>query len=381
MQRAKQALQNLSSTDSQIYKAAAPGYPNNFSRDSFTYGLLADDLEALEAQVAFSASHQGVKYDPVSGEEPGKIHHEFPGVALRGLMTTYNACDTTALFLLAIAYLVRHGKTQLLVQYAAHIDQALSYILAHTIDGLFTEDPSACGASRFALKVTYWKDSELHTSEREPTYPIAYSLVHFQNKAAVQEMGHLLHRYNLLDKAWYMTFQGLMRFWRDDHFIIAIDNNDRIIDSPSSDSLHILFYLEPHEIDDQYPAHIVSYSEQLATDAGYLPALQPIEGLDPYHIEKVWVHEQALLHAAARRHHLSHAEQVAARVIRALEREGFPELVEPTTLEHAGNSLQLWSIGAYTYFQRLEAELVLDQQFRQHTPTPPKQSRAHHSGQ
>ena len=44
---------------------------------------------------------EGTKVDANTGEEPGKIHHELPGVRLRNMITTYNACDTTALFLIA----------------------------------------------------------------------------------------------------------------------------------------------------------------------------------------------------------------------------------------------------------------------------------------
>jgi len=362
MLHAKKALEHLATDQQQVYRAAYPGYPSNFTRDSLTYGLLADDLDALQAQIAFSAEHQGTKSDPVTGEEPGKIHHEFPGVKLRGLDTTYNACDTTALFLLAIAKLARSERPEVLRRYRDNIDRALGYIAAHTVDGVFTEDPKPSGAEKFALKVTYWKDSELNTIEREPHYPIAYSLVHFQNKAAVQEMGHLLRHGGLLDRAWNMTFRGIQTFWNKDHFVIAKETNGRVVDTLSSDSLHTLLYIEPHEIEDLYPLRIVEYSEQLVTDIGYLPAISNVEGLDPYHIDHVWVHEQALLHAAARRHSLRRAEAVASRIIPAIQ-NSFPELVDPGTKKHAGNPTQLWAIGAYLYFKRLEAEILLGSQF------------------
>src|SRR5579863_7794123 len=88
--------------DPRLYQAADPGYAANFSRDSLTYALLAEDLRALRAQIEFSARHQGRRRDPESGEEVGKIHHELPGVLMRGLWTTYNACDTTALFVIGL---------------------------------------------------------------------------------------------------------------------------------------------------------------------------------------------------------------------------------------------------------------------------------------
>lgn len=366
MTRVKNALQELASIHKSVYQAAIPGYANNFTRDSLTYGLLADDLDALEAQVAYSAERQGSKIDPITGEEPGKIHHEFPGVKLRGLETTYNACDTTALWLLALTRLAKRGRRHVLDRFPDHIERAVDYISSHLVDSIFYEDPSHCHAERFALKVTYWKDSELNTAEKEPAYPVAYSLIHFQNKAALQELGHMTGLVYLEELASRMTTRGIEEFWSQDHFVIAKQKNGRVIDAPSSDSLHTLLYIEHHEIDDSYSQKITEYSEQLATEGGYLPAIgqhgEAEAEIDEYHIGYLWVHEQALLHAAAKRHRLEHAETVAARIIPILE-QGFPELTDPKqSFAHAGNPIQLWSIGAYLYFERLKVDVTLGTQ-------------------
>jgi glycogen debranching enzyme len=369
----KSALDELATEHPHIYKAAIPGYTSNFSRDSFTYGLLADDLDALEAQVAFSARFQGRKADPHTGEEPGKIHHEQPGLDLRDLQTTYNACDTTALFLLAIAHLAENGRSDVIARYREHIDRALEYIVSHLYDGVFYEDTRQSGAKRFALKVTYWKDSELNAEKKEPEYPIAYSLVHFQNKEAVGRIGLLLDKSDLIDLATFMTERGFQAFWQQDHFIIATEESGFEIDHPSSDSLHILLYIEPEEIDPVYSQKIVEYSEQLVTRSGYLPAIQQVAELDPYHASFVWVHEQALLHMAARRHHLHRAEEVAMRILPVLEM-GFPELVDPhqDSVQAHGNPNQLWSIGAHLYFERLQVEMMLARQLTAHPPRRPR---------
>lgn len=372
---ARSVLEDLALVHGQVYKAGLPGYQSNFSRDSLTYGLLANDLDALEAQIAYSAEHQGLRRDAISGEEPGKIHHECPGVLMRGRETTYNACDTTALFLIAIARVAPNRSPKWLKMYRPHITRALRYITSHLHRGIFYEDPHKCGAERFALKVTYWKDSELNDVEKEPVYPIAYSLVHFQNAEAVRAMGQLLNRKWLLRRSERMLRRGLEFFWRDDHFIIARDGNGRVIDAPSSDSLHSLLYIDPEEIEPQYPSKVVAYSEQLVTRTGYLPAIRQVEELDTYHTDKVWVHEQALLHAAARRHDLQRAQEVAGRIIGTLEK-GFPELVDPTEEgAHAGNTVQLWSIGAYLYFKRLEAEVMLGAQLQVRSQLPTSSNR------
>jgi hypothetical protein len=87
------------------YIAGLPSYPRNFSRDVILAGIISQDEDMLATQIKISAEHQGMRSSLLTGEETGKIHHEFPGVTLRGrgkYLTTYNACDTTSLFLLAI---------------------------------------------------------------------------------------------------------------------------------------------------------------------------------------------------------------------------------------------------------------------------------------
>lgn len=92
------ALDLLRVKGTELYRAAYPGYPGNFSRDSILYGMLAGDSEALQAQVEYSAQHQGQIINPLTSEEPDKIHHELPGALINERYSTYNACDTTAFF-------------------------------------------------------------------------------------------------------------------------------------------------------------------------------------------------------------------------------------------------------------------------------------------
>jgi glycogen debranching enzyme len=344
-----------------VYQAALPGYASNFSRDSFTYGLLADDLRALRAQLELSSRHQGRSRDPETGEEPGKIHHELPGVAMRGLWTTYNACDTTSLFVLALNHLLHRGDRGVVARFGESLDLAIEYLLAHVYDDVFFEDPKQAGAERFALKVTYWKDSELNVGgeRREPVYPVAYALAHFQCQAALRAAARLRRRRELRDRAARMVGRGFETFWRGDHFAVAVQQDGTEVDAPSSDSLHALLYLRSGEIAPADAERIVAYSEQLATDVGYLPALAQTQDGDEYHTRWVWVHEQALLHAAARRHRLARAEVVAERVIPTLD-QGFPELIDPVTGRTGGNQTQLWSIGAHVYFQRVRVAKALN---------------------
>jgi hypothetical protein len=343
-----------------LYQAAVPGYKANFSRDSFTYGLLADDLHALRAQLDFSARHQGSRSDPETGEEPGKIHHELPGAELRGLWTTYNACDTTSLFVIALNHLARPGDRRVVRLYRENLERALEYLLDHLYDDVFYEDTRQSGAERFALKVTYWKDSELNVGggKREPTYPVAYALAHFQCQAALRAAARLTGAPELRDRASAMVWRGFELFWRGDHFATAALGDGTVIDTPSSDSLHSLLFIRSGDVSHEDAERIVGYSEQLATAVGYLSGLKQAEDRDEYHTRWVWAHEQALLHAAAKRHGLPGAEVVAQRVMPTLDHE-FPELIDPETGMPGGNRIQLWSIGAHVYFQRVRVVKAL----------------------
>lgn len=54
------------------------------------------------------------------------------------------------------------GLAEFVVSHLANIRRAASYVQRHVNkDMLYFEDPALAGADDFALKVTYWKDSEL----------------------------------------------------------------------------------------------------------------------------------------------------------------------------------------------------------------------------
>ena len=127
----RSAKQKLELKKTGLYAAGHPTYGRNFSRDSLIYGLLASDQDALLRQIDYSAQKQGTKHNSITGEEPGKIHHEFPAGKWRGRPTTYNACDTGALFLIAISVLAQSGSVEILDTYKHNIDAAISYIKNH----------------------------------------------------------------------------------------------------------------------------------------------------------------------------------------------------------------------------------------------------------
>lgn len=346
------ALVSLAFADGQehLYRAADPGYPANFTRDGIIAAVLGGDTKALWAQIDYSARYQGMVSDPQTGQERGKIHHELPSVDINGASSAYNACDTTALFLSSISYLAQSNESDILQTYQPQIDEAIAYINRHVKDGLFTEDPTFAEAEKFGLKVTYWKDSVLnHPDRQEPHYPIVYSLAHFQNAEALAKIGKCLGRDDLCEQAETMQRIGMERLWRGNHFVTAIDSSGDI-DPISSDSLFCLLYIDPKYLADGQAESIQHYMKALITPAGYRTGLPTVVEGDPYHTDFVWTHEQALLHAAARKHGLQDAQDITEQVVTCMN-GAFPELIHAETLSHAGNNPQLWAVQTHFYFQ------------------------------
>jgi glycogen debranching enzyme len=254
---------------------------------------------------------------------------------------------------------MEHGDRELLGRYAPNIAMAVGYIKRHINElGLFVEDPLFAGIEgperHGALKVTYWKDSELNRIESTtPHYPIVYSLAHFQNAEALVRLGRIVGDEDLEALGALMMGSGIKYLWRGDHFVTALDS-DGIIDASSSDSLHCLLYIPPEFLPAGFGEKIESYSMQLETPAGYRAGIPVAPTIDPYHTMTVWTHEQALLHVAAKKYGLVRAQAVAERIVPYIhpERGVYPEYIHAVTLQPGGNPCQAWAMGAYIYFKR-----------------------------
>lgn len=348
------------------YEAADPGYKRAFTRDLSVAMRLRGDPEVLLSQIDYITRRLGKRQNPFTGEEPGKPFHEEGGFINRatGLSTEFNACDTAAELLMDIAALAERGEEQVLTKYAAAIDGCVGYIKRHVnAAGLFEEDPKYAGATgsqgrerRFALKVTDWKDSELNRADktqRTPNYPIVYTLAHLQSAHALERIGRAQKNERLSRYGRYMTEAGIQYLWRGDHFVTAIDM-DGDIDAPSTDSLHTLLYITPAELPSGFAGKVEGYMSQLETAAGYRSGIPQAPDVDPYHMG-IWIHEQALLHAAALQHGLSRSAAVTQRIVPYIDPSAgfFPEALDPQSLQlmKGVNPKQLWAIAAYLYFQ------------------------------
>ena len=342
-----------------VYSAGLPRFPRNFTRDGILSAILFQDAGMMRDQLRYCANHQGTKKDSETGEEPGKMAHEVPlkpeGPKVRGLSTKYNACDSTALYLLGHEYYKKFtGDKSLIKEQRNNIHEAIKYIIKHLRGNhLFVEDPKFCGADKFGLKVTYWKDSEIHgRDDGEPSYPISYFLAHVQNYAGIRSAGNFLNSKVVKEVADSMK-KGIQKFYnyKKKEFRLAIDSSGTI-DGASSDALHALFYLQSGDIRKSQVEGIVKTSKSLETDYGY-------QVLDPsinhpnrtYHAKTIWPFEQALIHIAGKRHNLPTIVDVSSKMVGKVK--DHPEMLsvgKGGEIKNGGCEPCLWTIAAKHYF-------------------------------
>ncbi len=350
--------------------AALAGYPRNFARDGIISAMLLQNMKMLKGQLEFCSFKQGKRKNPVTGEEPGKIFHEYPSVSLRGLETGFAACDTTALYLVGhYVFKTTTNSNELVYKYELNIEKAMAYILSHLRGGLFFEDPKLCGAKKFALHVTYWKDSALPGRENGlPRYPISYVLAHIQNMAGLRAADFLLGEKGLYKEAAHMREAIMAKFYdKKNKGLLLARDKEGVISAVSSDWLHMLFYLEPGDIPAGKLAGIIDGTTDLETNLGYRTLSEKSgKGMkDKYHVNTVWPFEQAIINSGARKHmkwaqkedekslaqKLSHVVEVSGRMSKYLDTATEQFVIKNGKMKKAGCDPQLWSLAAQEYFK------------------------------
>lgn len=336
------------------YFAGLPGYPRNFSRDTIIAGIIAADHHLLDSQLTMSYLHQGQSYDPITGEEPGKIHHEYPGVVVNApYVSTYNACDTTALYLIGLEVLKHLNKQEssdFLLKHGASIERALRYLHRHIKDDIFWEFPPE-GTDHFSLHTTYWKDSIVPSLDHEePQYPVAFALAHFQAARGILAAANFLGYSKLYETADRMFKVGIKTFIREDAFCLEQDKGGKL-EQPSSDELHSLAYI-PAQYAHLLPLQaITARALPLITPAGIACTPKEISDrmTDTYHGYVVWIFEQALIHYACEKFDLADLAQATMSCTSYID-TGHELLSIDPAIKPRGNSHQLWSVAATIYY-------------------------------
>jgi len=373
----------VSLTDSDVlFMAGIPRFKAQvFARDSLLSALVMRKPQLLMSVVKLCLRKQGTKTDPRTGEEPGKIFHEFPGVDLKGRNTAYAAIDTTPLFLLAANVLLKgmsepapeNEVLSFLERLEEGVQRALAFVLAHISDeGLYfdapatttsSKDRSRGGHERFALPHTYWKDSPNLANSgagKYPSYPVSYSVAHAYALLALDASLETLALFRTLSEAWEPTRGSLSssgtvagnarartlvgdvqeakaRLIEGLPLLVApsglfVDFKDATGQSKgvSSDTLHVLAFLKPEYL--QEAGIDVSGYEGLTSDLHTEVGIATTETFkdpstarnagvgDMYHQGTVWAIEQVLIFSGALRHRLFWIARVALRHVAALKR-------------------------------------------------------------
>lgn len=362
-----------------VLYSAGSDYPGIFPRDSFISGDLAKDTVILGDALKFAGLRQGRKINPVTGERPGIIFHEYVfdldgGIELKpGRTTEFDACDNPALFIHEHAVyerLRRRHQRRLLDTDRTNIVAAADFIRGQINNGLFQDDPRFAGAPEFALPVTYLKDSEIPGRDGGiPAYPVSYLLVQAMVIRGFRDGADILGSSILRADAKSLV-EGLQRFYDRGRgvFLMAIDR-DGFISGVSSDMLTMLHYLDPEDIDPAQIEGIVEAAVVLETPAGYR-MLDPQTAQtvnDPNHSRTIWPVEQALIHKGARKHKtwalrvgnrylaevLDHVMEISLRIVPFIKGI-YPEKlrIEGLEIRPDGSKIQLWTWAAKEYLSR-----------------------------
>jgi hypothetical protein len=355
-------FRNTLPTGEVLFSAGFPSYEANFTRDTLLAGIISSHTELLESQLYMCARNQGTKHNPVTGEKPGATHHELPGATLDGRkgMTTYNACDTTALFVIGAEILTELDSMayeQFQQTHAENLERAAGYLVDHVgDDDLFWERPPE-GATGFALHVTMWKDSILPHPEGklEPDYPVSYALAHFMAARGLLGASSILGQPDLAVKADAMFQAGISQFMRPDNFVVYRDSTEELHQA-SSDEMHSLAYI-PTEYASLLPLRAIREraKQYLETPIGYrCTPYQVAQTLaDKYHGDKVWVFDQAMIHHGTQKFDMGEEAMVAARIAPHIgdgqELFGLEMVDGVLHIIPEGNPRQLWSVAAREY--------------------------------
>jgi glycogen debranching enzyme len=352
----------LLSDDGDPYCAAgSPWYMTLFGRDSLWTARLALPLgyELAAGTLRALARRQGVRHDPVTEEEPGKIPHELrPAHATNWLPPVYyGTVDATPLFVVTLAEAWRWGMPA--SEVAALLpaaEKALDWL--GSFDGFVSYRGSAD-----KLVNQGWKDSAdgiQHADGRSAAPPIALCEVQAYAFQAAMSGADLLDAFGRAGGDRWRRWAGLLaerfreRFWLEDYPAIALDGTGEPVDGPASNLGHLLATgLLTAEEEEKVARRLA----ELDSGWGLRTLTDRAAGFNPlsYHVGSVWPHDTAIaILGLVRSGHGEIAARLAGGLVAAAPRFGFrlPELfagydaTDPPTPYPAACSPQAWAAAA-----------------------------------
>ena len=329
-----------------------PGDPGRyhalFGRDSLITALqlLPVRPDIARATLRALAERQGVRDDPLTGEAPGKIGHEFrdrpPEVfdwPRPGEFRYYGTADATPWFIVLASAV--GGFEDAVTAAAGWLDRTLD-------GGLLRHSPG-----RFGLAQQGWRDTidaaadadgggYVRSDGTNPAPPLADADTQAVVVAALRALGRDVTALVRLVSE---------RFGAD---VMALEAGDVVVPGAGS-QLGWLLWADALEPDAAAAAAARLCEPDILTDFGLrtLASSAPAFRVDGYHRGTVWPFDSWLgwggLRAAGR---LEEAERVRAGVLEALERLGHAHELYCVSLDGeleplaGANRVQAWSIGA-----------------------------------
>jgi glycogen debranching enzyme len=302
-----------------VIAAGAPWFMTLFGRDSLITSLMMLDVDPsiASATLLTLAQTQGVRVNPLTEEQPGKILHEMRhGLASTGTGSIYyGSIDSTPLFVVVLGELHRWGASPAVVTaLLPHAERALEWIEHYgDLDGDgFVEYQRATDKG---LANQGWKDSfdgVSHATGRLAEAPIALCEVQGYVYAAYLARADIATKWGdatmakeLLEKADRLKKAFNQQFWLEEqgYFAVGLDRDKRPIDSLTSNIGHCLW---SGVVDTDKASRVAEHlgGSEMFTGWGIRTLASSMKRFNPvsYHNGSVWPHDTAICAAGLRRY-------------------------------------------------------------------------------
>ena len=296
--------------------AGSPWFLTLFGRDALWTAFMAlpFDPELARGTLRVLARRQGVREDPVSEEQPGKIVHEvrYGALSSRGDLPDryYGSVDATPLFVVLAHEAWRWGLgTDDLTELMPHVEAALGWMRAYgDVDGDGFLEYARRDGSGEGLANQGWKDSGDGIRFSDGTVaraPIALAEVQgYAYAAAVRGAELLDHTGRPGGDEWRRWAAEVQRRFREEFWVedalgpypaVALDEHNRPVDGPASNMGHLLMsgMLDASEAR-RVARRLVHPS--MASGWGLRTLATSSSGFNPlsYHCGTVWPHDTAI---------------------------------------------------------------------------------------
>jgi glycogen debranching enzyme len=319
------AIRELEVADGILASGRDEAYGCIFGRDSLITALSllraherqpeAYYLRVAEKVLRSLANLQGRCRNIESGEEPGKIVHEYRPhkhehltqlaedpwfVYPEGVMRNYDTVDATPLFLMAAAAYQKAGDGRFAATLAMPVSAALEWLLRFEgfVSYEFHPDRTHGG-----LKVQSWMDSTeslfYEEDDARPPYPIAPVEVQAYAWAALKAWGEDARAAALKKK---FNHEFVLRGPKSITLAYALDGKGRKLSAPRSSMSHVLWAAHGGEsiLDEE---HIEPLRRRLLSRDLFVPSagIRTLSNrsrhFDPmsYHNGSIWPHDTAML--------------------------------------------------------------------------------------